>query len=232
MKRPENTVRITADNSPTLQSGHFGVTYHSVHGAWTETNHVFIEQGLAYVAAREMPLRIFELGFGTGLNCLASLLYAERHQLQISYTTLEPYPLTRSEVNTLTESWSASLGDNATELLIRLHEVPAFTRIHITRHFQYCRDEITLEEFNSATVFDLVYFDAFAPETQPELWTEDVFCQMNQILVTGGALVTYCAKGYVKRNLQAAGFEVQALPGPPGKREMTRAIKKKAIGQR
>ena len=214
----------TADGSHSLFSERFGVTYHSKYGAIQETQHVFINKGLRYKAVVQRDIAVLDIGMGTGLNAFMTLLEAEKRDLHVTYVGVEAYP-------------------PAPEILARLNyvaelQVPqydaAFTRLHtlapgaeeyLTPHFRVLKLRRAIESVRFKQAFDLIYFDAFAPEAQPELWTKTVLQRMYQALQPGGALLTYCAKGVVKRTLRSVGFEVESLKGPPGKREMTRALR-------
>lgn len=210
----------TADGSPTLRIPEWNEQYHSTHGAVQEAYHVFIRAGLQ--AMPTGPLRILEMGFGTGLNALITLLEAKEDYTPIHYTALEAFPLGP-------ELWSALeygkyLGHTeASGLYKRLHETPWESFEPITPGFQLRKLQMDFLSFRETDMADLVYFDAFGARVQPELWTEPVFQAMYQALSPGGKLVTYAAKGSVRRAMQAAGFSVERLPGPPGKREMLRA---------
>ena len=198
------------------------VTYHSIHGAIAESQHVFIGAGLR--PGLPGTVRILEIGLGTGLNLLLTRIAALETGSTIHYLALEPYPLTGSEWKKL--NYCASL--NREELQ------PFFERIHhcgweaeqaLEPDFFLYKTKCSLLDFTTDQRFDLVYFDAFAPNAQPELWTRPVFEKLYERLLAGGSLVTYCSKGDVRRAMQAAGFIVEKIPGPPRKREMVRARK-------
>lgn len=209
----------TADGSATLFVPALDEHYHSVKGAGTESQHIFIEMGLRHALAgrreHEGALRVFEVGFGTGLNALLTLEETERSGVMVDYTAVELYPLTWDEV--------APLGYSNHPLFRRCHEVAWGEPVRLTPTFSLQKlhaDLLTL----SLPEADVVYFDAFSPEKQPELWSESLFCRLRQALRPGAVLTTYCAKGEVRRRLQRAGFRVERLPGPPGgKREILRA---------
>lgn len=216
----QRELRTTADGSQTIFVPHWDEHYHSVHGAVQESKHVFIANGLAHFATAP-KLEILEMGFGTGLNALLTCLMQPDHQ-KITYTALEAFPVEDSLWQAL--QYGQLLAANAlfTQLHQSVWEIPAA----ITPHFQLLKLHTSIENFiPKYSRFDLIYYDAFAPSAQPELWTETVFHKLFEALKPGGILVTYCAKGQVKRNLKSVGFVVEALPGPPGKREMTRASK-------
>lgn len=210
----------TGDGSTTIYLEHLDEQYHSLHGAVNESNHVFINHGLQYVAESKQEISILEMGFGTGLNALLTLLNSEG--LKVNYTSLEKFPI-EEEVIAQLDFW----GDDqkAKEDFGQLHQAKWNTTQQITSAFSLNKLHVGLEEFEPKHKFDLIYYDAFAPKVQPELWTVDIFRKCFDLLNENGILVTYCAQGQVKRNMKEVGFKVEALPGPPGKREMTRAIK-------
>lgn len=218
----ERRIIRTSDGSRTIQIPGWEEQYHSLHGALQESLHVFIAHGLAQYASR--PVRILEMGFGTGLNALLSLLEAPRRGLLLEYTALEAFPVTREEWEALDYG---SLFDDpeAGDHFQKLHEAPWETPTSVTPSFTLLKLQADLLEFNACDAFDLVYFDAFGARVQPELWTVKVFQSMFHALSEGGCLVTYAAKGSVRRAMLASGFLVERLPGPPGKREMLRALK-------
>lgn len=218
MKR---TIELTQDGSATLYVPELDEHYHSVKGARTESQHIFINMGLKHSQA-EQP-RILEIGFGTGLNALLTLQEAEQSQRCIHYTGIELYPLTWPEVHALHYS-----DDSRLQLL---HETPWEQQVQLTPYFSLLklqRDLIRWKATDEQTPFhcDLIYFDAFAPDKQPDLWTRDIFENLYKCLNPGGILTTYCAKGVIRRMLQEVGFQMERLPGPPGgKREILRGIK-------
>lgn len=209
----------TSDGSRTLRDKYYDVPFHSVHGAVTESIHVFIEAGLAPLA--NLPgINILEIGFGTGLNALLTLLYGDAHELKIRYSGVDPNALPLDLVHSL--GYAEYLHKpEAHELLDKLHQ--ATTRTDATPRFsiQVLRD--TVQSLTPEPTFNLVYYDAFAPGAQPEMWTLETLGYVSRMLLPGAVLVTYCAKGQFKRDLRSLGFSVESLPGPPGKREMVRA---------
>jgi tRNA U34 5-methylaminomethyl-2-thiouridine-forming methyltransferase MnmC len=214
-----NRVEITKDDSPTLYSEAFGQTYHSIHGALSESLHVFIKHGLAEIAQSKKEISIFEMGFGTGLNAALTWQYALQNQLKITYITIEKFPIS-PEVSA--QFITQDLDLNAA--ITRLQE-KSWNEEHIFPQFNFHKIKGDLMNLNLSMHFDLVYFDAFSPSSQPELWTEEIFSKMYHLLYPGGILTTYCAKGQVKRNLKNVGFLVESPPGPMRKREMTVARK-------
>jgi tRNA U34 5-methylaminomethyl-2-thiouridine-forming methyltransferase MnmC len=214
----------TSDGSHSLLNEELNETYHSVHGAIQESVHVFIESGLAYVLEKKpfLPISIFEVGFGTGLNALLTLQFVQRNGREVNYTAIEHSPLGE-------EIWPklnyASLLDLTNEYN-NLH-LSTWDRLHsLTPNFNFLKLKTTLQQVQLSTgSLDLVYYDAFAPSKQPELWTFPVLEKIFLALRPGGVMVTYCAKGQLKRDLNGLGLVVETLAGPPGKKEMVRATK-------
>ena len=212
----ERRMIITADGTSTFFVPKLNEHYHSTRGAMSESLHVFIDAGLKQVANERSEIRVLEIGFGTGLNALLTLLYAEEHKIAVYYETLEKYPLAEEEV--------ALLNYPDKEKLAVLHACTWETSVQLTTHFTFCRRRIDVLDYHPNCLFDLVYFDAFAPAVQPELWSKEVFSKLRASMSVGGVLVTYSSKGTVKSALRAAGFEVKRLPGAAGKRHMIRAM--------
>lgn len=212
---------ITKDGSHTIAIPEMNVTYHSIHGAIRESQYVFIEAGLGAVA-REEPIAILEMGFGTGLNALLTLVEAEKSQLQIDYTTVELFPLSPGEASTLNYCNELNRSD-LQPLFNQLHQCEWEKDISLTPFFIFHKTNQSLIDFSGKKKFNLIYFDAFAPAAQPELWTKEIFEKLYAIMMPEGILVTYCSKGDVRRAMKAAGFNIEKIPGPPGKREMVRA---------
>lgn len=213
---------ISEDHSPTLYSKDFNAHYHSVHGAMTETNVVFIDSGLKYLFQSKGDISILEIGFGTGLNAYATLL-ARNSDVNIRYVTLEKFPVALETIGAFAEQLFQ--GRKYDDSFQRLHDLSWNHDHHIEPGFIFKKVETDFLDFRTDDFFDLVYFDAFAPNTQPELWDGELFRYLYGRLNDGGVLMTYCAKGSVKRTLRDIGFIIEPLPGPPGKREITRAIK-------
>jgi tRNA U34 5-methylaminomethyl-2-thiouridine-forming methyltransferase MnmC len=214
---------ITEDGSHSLYVPELDEQYHSIHGAIQESNHVFIESGLKICNKRSIV--VFEVGFGTGLNAYLTLLTAEKTKQTVRYIGIEKFPLLPQEYNTL--NFAAQINPKSPESFQQLHDcewdklnviTPTFSLLKIKSDF---RDE-NLEKL---PFFDVIYFDAFAPNKQPDLWQEAIYRKLFNQSNTGAVLVTYCAKGIVRRDLQLTGFSVERIPGPPGKKEMLRAIK-------
>ncbi|WP_408025805.1 tRNA (5-methylaminomethyl-2-thiouridine)(34)-methyltransferase MnmD [Tenacibaculum sediminilitoris] len=210
---------ITSDGSTTIHLPEWNEQYHSKHGAIREAYHVFIRNGLKYVAPKSVS--ILEIGFGTGLNCFITLLEADK---KIDYVGVEAYPVAKEEVEKLNYVDELEV-NNKQELFDKIHEVSWEEKHTITPYFSLTKRKQFFTEITDKNCFDLIYFDAFGARVQPDLWTEDIFRIMFSALKSEGVLVTYSAKGSVRRAMQAVGFEVERLPGPPGKREMLRATK-------
>jgi len=226
---------VTQDGSHSIHLPDINVTYHSKFGAMQESMHVFISAGLQYAAARLAapgPLCIFELGFGTGLNALLTAAETERAGLQVYYETVEPFPLNMAEAGQLNYCGQLQRTD-LKPLFEQLHQSDWNRETTLAPHFMLRKWSSSLQDWlNSKTAtaggrpgINIIYFDAFAPEVQPELWTSGIFGSLYPLVAPQGVLVTYCSKTEVRRALQAAGFTVEKIPGPRGKREMLRAIK-------
>jgi tRNA U34 5-methylaminomethyl-2-thiouridine-forming methyltransferase MnmC len=219
----EIQIITTGDGSHSLLNTTLNETYHSVHGARRESIHVFIKHGLEYFLEKNKSdsVAIFEVGFGTGLNALLTATFADDEKQRINYTSIEAFPL-RSEV------WSQlnyTETDHDRSLFKKLHDSNWETENAITDFFTMRKLKMTLQEISFKESFDVVYFDAFAPSKQPELWEFSVLKRVYDALKTNGVFVTYCAKGQLKRDLKNLGFLVETLAGPPGKKEMVRALK-------
>lgn len=215
----------TADGSDTISVDELGVSYHSKHGAIQESIHVFIEAGLTFYKT-QMPdkqsIRVFEMGLGTGLNALLTCQYAHKNSVNISYTAVEQYPATKEEVSIL--NYSSLLQDD-TNILTNIHASEWEKTTGISDTFSFKKVHTSLQEYVPDEQYDIVYYDAFAPNAQPELWTTDIFSKLYSMMSDNAILVTYCSKGDVRRAMLSVGFDVQKIPGPPGKREMLRATK-------
>jgi tRNA U34 5-methylaminomethyl-2-thiouridine-forming methyltransferase MnmC len=216
----------TEDGSSSLLNTSLNETYHSIHGAYTESQHVFISNGLDFLVQQGIKqVSIFELGFGTGLNAWLTWQYAEEHDIRILYYTIETHPLPDSIISGL-EFEGINKEKSTTSSLKTLHESSWGKYIKISSNFVFYKAEVSLELCEFPEKADVVYYDAFAPNKQPELWQQAPLQKVWDYMNIDGVLTTYCAQGQFRRNLRAVGFEVQTLPGPPGKKEMTRAIKR------
>lgn len=220
-----NQIIETEDKSHTIYDGKTGEHYHSIHGAIQESNHVFIENGLKCLKTTSQTINILEVGLGTGLNVLLTLLYSEKLSKRINYVSVELYPLSNILINQL----------NYCQQLNKIEYDIIFKSIHNEKWNipYFLSDNFILNKINAdfndlqlaENSFDLVFFDAFSPETQPELWSDEVFEKIYKSTKNHGFLTTYCSKGIVKRSLKKAGFSIEILPGPIGKRHIIRAQK-------
>lgn len=219
------SIVVTKDNSHTLYSEQFGATYHSTHGAIQESLHVFIKNGLEfYFDNRQLEsLSVLEIGFGTGLNAFLTYEFARDKKVAINYQSVEAFPISVEAAQGL--NYTDGLDNELKEVFFKMHQCESGLLTSINSFFTLTKHQCLIEGFRSTEQFDVIYFDAFSPTQQPELWTESVFHNMFSLLKPGGILVTYCAQGQMKRNMRTAGFKVITLPGPPGKREMTRGEK-------
>ena len=219
----EREIIITSDGSTTIRLPQWNEHYHSTHGAIQESNHVFIKHGLNFFKPNQ-KINILELGFGTGLNCFMTYLSAKEHDLNIDYTGVEAYPLKPEEIQQL--NYVTELNASKEHIVFdKMHSIIWDEKHHITESFTLLKQKIIIEEINDLNKYNLIYFDAFGPQVQPELWTENIFYNMYRALKPDGIIVTYSAKGSVRRSMQAVGFSVERLAGPPGKREMLRGVK-------
>ena len=214
----------TADGSLTIHLPDWDEQYHSKHGAIQESKHVFIKTGLHHFCELHdvEELAILEIGFGTGLNALLTSQQAVELEKTINYDGVEAYPISFDQVQGL--NYPEQL-DVDSSIFLKLHEVAWETPQKITPHFLLHKQQKFFKDITAKDVYHLIYFDAFGARVQPELWTQEVFKTMYDALKKDGVLVTYAAKGSVRRAMQAVGFTVERLPGPPGKREMLRATK-------
>lgn len=222
----EREVVITADGSSTIHLPEWDEQYHSKHGAIQEANHVFIRHGLQhfYDLGNNDQISILEIGFGTGLNAFITLLEAEKLNVKIDYFGVEGYPVEMDEISQL--NYPTQLKSETSESLFKkMHEISWEEKHVISNNFSLTKQKRFFSKIKEKDSYNLIYFDAFGARVQPELWTEAIFQSMYDALKEEGVLVTYAAKGSVRRAMQAVGFKVEKLPGPPGKREMLRATK-------
>ncbi len=256
-----HSIRITEDGSTTIFNSMKNEHYHSTHGAVQESTHVFIAAGMSYLmdvepqqamgntvnsSPHDHTINILEVGFGTGLNALLTLLELEKinkatehhlHPLHINYTALEPFPIDAEIVKKLNYCELLSVPE-LQETFEKMHFIfgqtnssePFLKSTQITPHFNFTGGRSTLQDYDPVSTniaekqhkYDLVYFDAFSPDTEPSLWTKEVFSKLYAIMNRGGVFVTYCSKGVVRRMMQECGFKVERIKGPPGKHEMLR----------
>ncbi|WP_297804424.1 tRNA (5-methylaminomethyl-2-thiouridine)(34)-methyltransferase MnmD [uncultured Polaribacter sp.] len=212
-------ILITSDGSTTINLPELNEQYHSKNGSINESYHVFINSGLRQVASNVVS--ILEIGFGTGLNCFITYLEAEK---EIHYVGVEAYPVTSEEVEKM-NFISVLNAEKDKASFEKIHDIPWEEKHQISNKFSLTKRKQFFEDIDDKNAFNLIYFDAFGARVQPQLWTVEIFRKMFDSLQENGILVTYSAKGSVRRAMQEVGFTVERLPGPPGKREMLRAIK-------
>ncbi len=221
---PSIKIITTSDGSHSLLNEDLSETYHSIHGAIQESLHVFIHSGLNHFIQKYNPqnISILEIGFGTGLNTLLSIQAAQQTSITFQYTTLEAFPLEK-------EVWSQlNYGDelNLKNQFKSLHQFSWEDEHNILPKFRFKKQRIKVQDVAlEPSSIDIIFFDAFAPNKQPELWEIEVLKKVTYALRVNGLFVTYCAKGQLKRDLKSLGLVVETLPGPPGKKEMVRALK-------
>jgi tRNA U34 5-methylaminomethyl-2-thiouridine-forming methyltransferase MnmC len=211
----------TNDGSLSIYDNQIDESYHSKYGAIKEAEHVFVKNGLLSVNKKEIS--ILEIGFGTGLNALLSLKESIRKNIIINYHTIEPNPINKELYNKL--NFSKLIGINK-DYFLKLHDLEWNKKQKIHQYFIFKKYKKSIQEFNIEKKYDIIYFDAFSPRKQPELWGIDTLSKIFNMITKNGFLVTYCAQGEFKRNLKGIGYEVISLNGPPGKREMIKAIRK------
>ncbi len=216
-------VVLTNDGSHTLFLPEMNEQYHSLNGAITESKHVYIEKGFNYWNNKNAI--VFEVGFGTGLNTLLTAIEAKKTKKYCLYYTIEKYPLDLELIKKL--NYGKLISKEAENCYMKIHEAEWSKTTQINEYFSVYKIEGDLKTFifNEIPLFGVIYFDAFGPEKQPEMWTNDIFRKMADQTSENGVIVTYSAKGEVRRQLQNAGFEMERLPGPPGKKQMLRGIK-------
>jgi tRNA U34 5-methylaminomethyl-2-thiouridine-forming methyltransferase MnmC len=220
----ERKIIKTSDGSNTIHIPEWDEQYHSIHGAIQESEHVFIKNGLRPIFEKfpNKQIQILEMGFGTGLNALITSIESKKLEKPISYTTIEAFPVSMDIIEKL--NYSELLAVSNSEL-IELHRSKWEVKNELSDHFKLTKVKALFEEVTFQDEFHLIYFDAFGARVQPELWTALIFKKMFDALKTKGVLVTYSAKGSVRRAMMEVGFIVERLTGPPGKREMLRATK-------
>ncbi len=211
----------TSDGSHTIYVPEIDEHYHSVHGAVQESTFIFINNG--FEVCKADPVFILEIGFGTGLNALLTAIRSSSGTREVYYTSIEKYPLDSKMVESLNHYKFA--GEHGREIFHFIHSAPWNKSVNICNNFNLNKIETDFTKIQLQGRYDLIYFDAFGPDKQPEMWTRDMFAGIAAVTNKNGILVTYSAKGEVKRSLKACGFDVTLLPGPPGKRQMIRAVK-------
>ncbi len=225
----ERKLLLTDDGSHTILVPGTDITFHSRYGAIQESVHVFIEAGLKYIMnVTPGPLRIFEMGFGTGLNALLTSLEVFDEQRPVTYKSIDAFPLEPVLMQQLNHA--SLINDNSAQVFdTRIREASWNQQVQINEYFTLEKVETTLEQAVIDTTYHLVYFDAFSPTDQPELWSFESFRKIFDMLLPGGVLTTYCSRSAVRRTMSEAGFKVEKIPGPRGKREMVRAHKRGPI---
>lgn len=214
---------ITEDGSSSIFIPEMDETYHSTHGALQEARHVFIENGLKRVGSES--IKILEMGFGTGLNAFLTAINAEQLMKKVDYIGVEAFPVEQTMIDSL--NYSELIGEEFHSVFTRIHKAEWEVSQVINPSFSIQKIKSKIQDYKiTLDSLDVVFFDAFGPRVQSELWTEAVLGKMYSGLKQDGFLVTYCAQGQFKRNLKSVGFEVECVPGPPGKREMTLAFKR------
>lgn len=215
-------ILVTGDGSRTIHMPELNESYHSTHGALQEALHVFISNGLALL--KEQEIKVFELGFGTGLNAILAYRFSEEKNVKIDYVGVEAFPVDLEMVTEL--EYTAFLKVEEREVFQRMHEAKWGEEVKLSDTFFFKKIQSKVEDLGTfSSDFDIVFFDAFGPRTQGELWKPDVLQKMGEYLKENGILTTYCAQGQFRRDLKSVGFNVTKVPGPPGKREMTVAFK-------
>jgi len=214
----------TSDGSNSISSKQYQASYHSIHGAIEESMHIFISAGLYYKHRQGIKeIKIFEMGFGSGLNAFLTQLAAKKYNLKVQYHSIELHPLSEDIYESL--NFHSLIPDSSHESLLNLHQLSWGDLHQIDQHFSFKKIEGDLHKVSLEEQFDLIYYDAFAPSAQPTLWEESIQSKLYEILKPKGALLTYCAQGKFKRTLKALGYQLDKLDGPGRKHEMTRAIK-------
>ena len=216
---------VTGDNSKSLLIPEWNETYHSIHGAKNESLHVFIKNGLERMAQTCNSINLLEVGFGTGLNALLSLDFANGTPIYIAYDSIEKFPLDIDTIKALNHPENTGLIEHSL-IFNKMHQSPWNEKLELSPNFSLNKISADLVNFKlKQNYYSLIYFDAFAPKIQPELWQKPILKKMFDALRKDGLLVTYCAQGQFKRDLIQVGFTIECVPGPKGKREMTCAFK-------
>lgn len=222
---PDLKIVPTADGSNTIFNPQVGENYHSRHGALQESRHVFLKAGLAYfIGEREAKnVSVLEVGLGTGLNFLLTADYCTQNGIQLNYTGIEAYPLSQEMISST--GYQQYVTPAIWEAFIDNYQQSMQAAVQLNNHCQLQTANCKLLQFQTEKQYDVIYFDAFAAQHQPEMWNEEAICHTIQFLKSGGVFVTYAITGNLKRMLKAMGLQVQKVPGAPGKREMLRAVR-------
>ena len=216
-----NDLIITADGSHTIYVPELDEHYHSIHGAVQESTHIFINSGYGFCKADS--INIFEVGFGTGLNALLTAMECVTGEREVNYTSVEKYPISDKILKSL--NYHLFTKKEGKKIFESIHSAKWNTTKNICRNFNLKKINADITKTIFSGSYNLIYFDAFGPDKQPDMWRRNIFEMISSITARDGILVTYSAKGEVKRNLKACGFDVFLIPGPPGKREIIRAVK-------
>ena len=215
-------IKITSDGSHTLYVPELDEHYHSIHGAIQESMHVFITNGIQSLF--KSPIKVLEVGFGTGLNALLTAIWSNKENIEVHYIGIESTPLEMKLNESLNYSQELD-GHESTTYFDKIISSNWHVKTNIHDNFTLNKIASRIQDYRTDDKFDIIYFDAFGPEVQEELWELRVLKNIYELLNNNGIFVTYCAKGQLKRDLKELGFKVESLPGPPAKREMTRAVK-------
>ena len=218
-----NILTQTADGSNTLYNETIGEHYHSKHGALQESKHVFINAGLVHASAEKTEISILEVGFGTGLNFLLSVDYCMQNQIKLDYVSIEAFPLALDVLNAT--GYAAFVSPDIWEKFITNYDQSLKSKQHLSSHCELEIAHTELATFTTDQKFDVIYYDAFSVQHQPEMWSDEIIAHVCSFLKLGGTFVTYAITGKLKRAVKACGFSIEKLPGAPGKREMLRATK-------
>ncbi|WP_421920466.1 tRNA (5-methylaminomethyl-2-thiouridine)(34)-methyltransferase MnmD [Marinifilum sp.] len=221
MKNLKKELKLTEDGSHTFYMPDLDEHYHSTHGAIQESMHIFLNAGFHF--SEKDPIHILEIGFGTGLNCFLTVIEAEKLNRKVIYHSIELYPLEEDLVKNL--NYADTAGEASFAMFQKLHSCKWNIDVQINENFTLRKLQGDLIEYTFPSKYDLVYFDAFAPDVQPDLWSQHVFEKIYHSTKPEAILSTYCTKGIVKNALRSAGFSIKRLPGPPGKRQMLRATR-------
>lgn len=216
-------VITTDDGSHSLYNSELKETYHSSHGAITESQHVFVKHGIHFYYEENHPdqIKIFEVGFGTGLNALLSWHWADQNKVDVVYHSIEQYPIQEEIIKEI--NYGKLKGEQ--DKFILLHATKWEEEKRLSSFFTIKKVNAIWQEYLLNEPYNVVYYDAFAPSKQPEMWDRSLLEKCYKALTPKGIFTTYCAKGQLKRDLVSIGFEVETLPGPPGKKEMVRGVK-------
>lgn len=224
----ERQIIVTEDGSNSIYFPQWDEQYHSKHGAIQESNHVFLDKGFHHFLQqypKKRELSILEVGLGTGLNALMTVIHAKRYPTKINYVGVEGYPLSIEEASQLNYVKRLDATKEESKAFETMHTSEWGIPVELNKRFTLTKRKQLFEKIDDNRKYNLIYFDAFGARVQPELWTKEIFVKMHKALKKNGVLTTYAAKGSVRRIMEDLGFKVERLPGPPGKREMLRATR-------